>query len=184
MEMASRLLLRNSHYDTFNSECRTFNDYQTFNTTYTKNCTQLCIIHYSAAAAGAHSAAHQRDGWGPAAARAARHRARPANRRDGRSGHSHAQAARRPHAVFAYVSLTLESLVSYCLVWFSWGGGERSPRPRTRFRESSNCSFSTRARMNSNDTPHNCQDVCVRTYACRQRLAGGRRTHRDRARDG
>ena len=32
-ETASRLLLRNSHYHTFNSECRTFNDYQTFNTT-------------------------------------------------------------------------------------------------------------------------------------------------------
>ena len=31
---ASQLLLRNSHLHTFNSDCRTFNDYQTFNTTY------------------------------------------------------------------------------------------------------------------------------------------------------
>ena len=30
------MLLRNIHYHTFNSDCRTFNDYQTFNTTYTQ----------------------------------------------------------------------------------------------------------------------------------------------------
>ena len=33
-ETASQILLRNTHLHTFNSDCRTINDYQTFNTTY------------------------------------------------------------------------------------------------------------------------------------------------------
>ena len=35
LKPASQLLLRNTHLHTFNSDCRTINDYQTLYTTYT-----------------------------------------------------------------------------------------------------------------------------------------------------
>ena len=38
------LLLGKGHYRTFNSDCRTINDYQTLNTTYTQNLIKFLIF--------------------------------------------------------------------------------------------------------------------------------------------
>ena len=43
------IAIANTHLHTLNSDCRTFNDYQTFNTTYTRLKTRTCIKYYSKA---------------------------------------------------------------------------------------------------------------------------------------